>query len=32
MRVHVQGAQPGEIVRVWITGIENDELSGEIAG
>ena len=32
MRVHVQGAQPGEIVRVRITGIENDELSGEIAG
>ncbi|MCI6268472.1 MAG: tRNA (N(6)-L-threonylcarbamoyladenosine(37)-C(2))-methylthiotransferase MtaB [Clostridiales bacterium] len=32
MRVHVQGAQPGEIVRVWITGIENEELSGEIAG
>ena len=32
LRVHVQGAQPGEIVRVWITGIENDELSGEIAG
>ena len=32
MRVHVQGAQPGEIVRVRIAGIENDELSGEIAG
>ena len=32
MRVHVQGAQPGEIVRVRITGIENEELSGEIAG
>ena len=32
MRVHVQGAKPGEIVRVRITGIENDELSGEIAG
>ena len=32
MRVHVQGAKPGEIVRVQITGIENDELSGEIAG
>lgn len=32
MRIHVQGAQPGEIVRVRITGIENDELSGEIAG
>ena len=32
MRVHVQGAQPGEIVRVRIVGIENDELSGEIAG
>ena len=32
MRVHVPGAQPGEIVRVRITGIENDELSGEIAG
>ena len=32
MRVHVQGAQPGEIIRVRITGIENDELSGEIAG
>ena len=30
--VHVQGAQPGEIVRVRITGIENEELSGEIAG
>lgn len=32
MRVHVQGAQPGEIVRVRIAEIENDELSGEIAG
>ena len=31
MRVHVQGAQPGEIVRVRIAGIENDELNGEIA-
>lgn len=30
MRVHVQGVQPGEIVRVRITGIENDELSGEM--
>ena len=30
MRVHVQGAQPGEIVRVRIAGIENDELSGEM--
>ena len=32
MRVHVQGAQPGEIVRVRMIGVENDELSGEIAG
>lgn len=31
MRVHVQGAQPGEIVRVRMIGVENDELSGEIA-
>ena len=31
MRVHVQGAQPGEIVRVRMVGVENDELSGEIA-
>ena len=31
MRVHVQGAQPGEIVRVRMIGVENNELSGEIA-
>ena len=31
LRVHVKGAQPGEIVRVRIDGVENDELSGEIA-
>ena len=31
MRVHVKNAEPGEIVRVRIAGIENDELNGEIA-
>ncbi len=30
MRVHVSGAQPGEIVRVRVTGVEGDGLVGEI--
>ena len=30
MRVHVENAQTGSIVRVRITGIEHDELTGEV--
>ena len=29
MRVHVEEAQPGEVVRVRITGVDKDELTGE---
>lgn len=31
MRVHVPGARPGTIVRARIGGMENEELSGELA-
>lgn len=31
MRVHVPGAQPGTIVRARIDGIQDEELSGELA-
>ena len=30
LRVHVPGAQAGELVRVRITGVEQDELKGEV--
>ena len=31
MRVHVENAQAGSIVRVRITGIENNELTGDVS-